>query len=71
MIYFFLGLIVGILVRDIKCKSIEITEQIKNFIKEEKEVNGSGAQFIESVSAKEKFDNAKTIDDIIENFNRK
>lgn len=60
MILFSLGLIVGILVRDIKIKSIETFEQYKK-----NQENKGKAEFFESVTPKEKFDNAITVDDLL------
>jgi len=67
MMYFLftlIGLIIGILIRDIKCKVIEKTESF-NFEEWKGGFNKGGTQFIESISMKEKFLKANNIDDIL------
>lgn len=61
-ISFILGLIVGILIRDIKCKTIENVEKIKEF---PKKIHNKYATFLEPISKEEKWDNALTIDDLL------
>lgn len=59
MIYFFLGLILGILIRDIKVLTVKEVERIKEW-KEVEEMKGK-TQFIEPISPRE------TIDKIFKN----
>ena len=65
MIYFILGVIVGILIRDIKCKSSNFIEEVRK-----NQENKGETQFFEPMSTQEKFKNAKNIDDILEDFNK-
>ena len=65
-IYFILGLIVGILVRDIKFKTLETIDSVKKNIEDKGQ-----AQFIEPVTPKEAFRGANTVDQLLENFNQK
>lgn len=68
IIYLALGIVIGILVRDIKCKTVSICE---NIIQKALNPTEEKTQFIDSVSNKELFDSSKTIDDLIENFKKK
>lgn len=63
LIIFACGIILGVLVRDIKTKVVEAKEQIQKSIADKGEV-----QFIEPISMQEKFKNAKSVDDIISKF---
>ena len=58
-ITFLLGVIIGILVRDIKFETLKIIEN-----HQEKKIEKS-AQFLEPITIKEKFNNANIIDDIL------
>lgn len=60
-VIFLLGLIVGILVRDIKLKTLE---KIENFKKTQE--NKGETKFFEPVTDKEKWDNAQTVDDLLD-----
>ena len=61
MLYFLLGLILGILIRDIKVKTLHQIERMK----EERETKG-GAQFFESMNFRERFDKAKNLEDLLD-----
>lgn len=61
MIYFILGIIVGILVRDIKTKTVLYVDRLAK----DHESKGQ-AQFIESKSMREKFDEAVDVEDLLE-----
>lgn len=62
MLYALIGIVIGILVRDIKFHSLKKVEQVReHFDKKEQHT-----EFFEPVSYKEKFENAKTLDDLIE-----
>jgi uncharacterized protein Yka (UPF0111/DUF47 family) len=60
MINFFLGLIVGILIRDIK---IETINKIDNFKK--KQENKGSSKFFEPISQKEMFESANSLEDLL------
>lgn len=61
LIYFFLGLIVGILVRDIKVQTIKKAQEYK-----EKQENKGEVQFVNPISLKEQHESAKNIEDLLE-----
>lgn len=65
-VIFALGLIIGILVRDIKYQTIETFKKVQETLENKPET-----QFIEPVTKEEAFKNSKTVDDIINNFNKK
>ena len=60
MLNFVLGLILGILIRDIKCGVVKTIQDI-----EKTQQNKGETQFIESISFKEKFKNAKNVSDLL------
>lgn len=62
-VYFCLGLIIGILIRDIKYEVVNKTQELKKTFESKGET-----QFLDPVTTAEKFKEAKSIDDIIENF---
>ena len=57
---FILGVITGLLLRDIKCGCEKGLEKIEKTIRSKEK-----AQFLEPITVKEKFEKAKTIDDIL------
>lgn len=62
MIYFILGLIVGLIIRKVQTAT---PQELRDF-RERIPVIRQGTQFVESVSGKEKFDNAKNISELID-----
>jgi hypothetical protein len=62
MIYFILGIILGVLVRDIKCKGIEIIQGLET--KEFKNEKGK-VQFLGPITYEEKFNSANNISDVL------
>lgn len=60
IIIFSCGLIIGMMVRDIKTNTIESIEKHVSY-----GASGGSAQFFESVSDREKFKSANSIDDLI------
>lgn len=61
MIYFLLGIIIGILVRDIKYKFITTVESIQEDLKPIEPT-----QFFEPVTLEEKWNKAKSVDDLLD-----
>lgn len=61
MMYFILGIIVGILVRDIKVEVLDFAKFLKEIKKEDK----GRAQFFEGITFKDKFKDARGLGDII------
>lgn len=61
MLYALIGIIIGILVRDIKFHSLKKVEKLKEYFEKEEHT-----EFFEPMSYKEKFKNAQSIDDLIE-----
>jgi len=59
-IYFILGVILGLLIREIKVKTLNEVEEIKH-----NSENKGHAQFFESVSFKEKFNKSNNISEIL------
>jgi hypothetical protein len=60
MIQFALGVILGVLIRDIKFGVLRIEEKAEKWIRSQQK-----AQFIEPISTQERFDNAENIDDML------
>lgn len=58
-----LGVIIGLLIRDIKFYTINKVDQIKKYLEE---YHVTETKFFEPVSEEEKFKNAQSIDDLIE-----
>lgn len=61
MILFSLGLIIGLLIRDIKCHTLHAIEKYKK-----SQENKEDAQFFEPKSMKDKFNEATSFDDLLE-----
>ena len=59
MIQFILGIILGVLIRDIKFEALKAEERLEKWVKGEK------VQFIEPISIQERFHEAKNIDDML------
>ncbi len=59
MVYFLLGIIIGILVREIKFYTIKGVNSLREVGNQEK------TDFFEPISDKEKFNNAKSIDETL------
>lgn len=64
MVYFLLGVIIGILVRDIKFQSMQVYKKVNEY-DWQSDVSYS-TQFLESKSVREKFDEATGIDDLLD-----
>lgn len=63
MINLLLGVIIGLLIPTVKCKCQKVAEVVKEKIIEYREKEG--AQFIDPIPFKERYDNAEKIDDLI------
>lgn len=59
MVIFLLGLIIGMIIREMKVSTMRTIEKTKQLLPHEK------VSFYESMSNKEKFDNAKNIGDLL------
>lgn len=62
MIYFILGAIIGLLINPAKEKIIRILHEYK-----EREENKETAEFYEPLSQKEKFEQAKNVNQLLDN----
>ncbi len=65
MIYFILGLIAGMLIRDIKCFAQRVLEEAQKNLETGKTEKAGKAEFYEPISEKEKFEKAKNISENI------
>ncbi len=63
MIYFILGIILGLLIRDIKFTVVKKVDDIKERYEESKQ---HPAQFFEPITLKEKFNSATSVDDLLD-----
>jgi hypothetical protein len=65
MLYTLLGIIIGMLIRDIKFQTIKLVDKSKEKI--ETMFKNETSQFVEPVSFRDKFDEATSIDDLLDN----
>ena len=66
MIYFILGVILGVLIRDIKFKALDYLERLEK-LKETIQEKQEHTTFLEPVTPEEKWNKAQNISDLLDN----